>query len=139
MKFEKNVRLIDANKLKEHVSSFTGRFTPGGGFEVSLDAVLHAIDRAERFKDVEPVRRWISVNNRLPDTAEPVLVICDGNYMMASYGYTKTFGTGWYAATDGYTTCMISSDDVTHWFPLPKKPKVEKTYEQRKTEDETYE
>lgn len=116
MKHRKNMRLIDANALKEHISSFAGRFTEGGGFEISMDAVLGAIDFAKGV-DAEPVRRWISVDDKLPEDGNLVLVICDGQYMMARYN-----GLRWSAGTDGCTTILIEPGDVTHWMSLPKKP-----------------
>lgn len=121
MKYKKNMRLINANDLRTKLESLTGQFTEDG-FLVSLDAVLGIVDFAKGV-DAEPVRRWISVKDRLPENAEPVLVICDGHYMMASYGYTKTFGVNWYAATNGVETILIDPNDITHWFQLPKKPK----------------
>lgn len=115
-------RLIDANALKEHISSFTGRFTDDGGFEVSMDAVLNAIDFAETI-DAEPKTRWFSVKKQLPEYPKLVLALTSGGeYIMARYGSTQSRKEAhWYAYTDGITLDYFG-EEITHWRYLPKKP-----------------
>jgi hypothetical protein len=124
MKYKAGMKLIDAHKLREKIESFTGKFVPGGGFEVSLDAVLHAIDYSHGV-DAEPVKRWIDVNDDIPEDTSQVLVICKGDYMLARCGHSRKHGLRWYV-TDGVMTTEIEEGDVTHWMPLPKKPRKNK-------------
>jgi len=60
--------------------------------------------------------RWISINDKLPEINEVVLIYdIDGNYSNAYRMNDKN----WYFPSD-----MGSYDDiVTHWMPLLKRPK----------------
>lgn len=49
-------RLIDADALREHLSSYTGMFTDELGFAVSLESVLNGIDFQPTIDAVEVVR-----------------------------------------------------------------------------------
>lgn len=70
---------------------------------------------------------WISVENRLPDTAERVLVCKTwlGMVYKPVYGYYQDFPNRkgcWYVLTEeGY----YPQREVTHWMPLPQPPKGE--------------
>ena len=59
------------------------------------------------------VQEWISVNDRLPKPFESVLVFRDGKI---SIDYNE--GNGWFAYD-------FNGKRVTHWMPLPEKPKGE--------------
>ena len=59
------------------------------------------------------VQEWISVNDRLPNPFESVLVFRDGKI---SIDYNE--GNGWFAYD-------FNGKRVTHWMPLPEKPKGE--------------
>ena len=64
---------------------------------------------------------WISVNDRLPENSDSVLVfgkyICGGSIDMAwCNSVTKTF----YSEEESHLL-----DNVTHWMPLPEPPKGE--------------
>ena len=58
--------------------------------------------------DVQPIDRWISVEDRLPEERKCVLV-CDGKWTWISWIYKGE----WHG---GFCT-------VTHWQPLPYPPK----------------
>ncbi len=64
--------------------------------------------------DVQPVDRWISVNDRLPENCIEVLV----------YDTDCGIVIGWYDKEIGdFAADFISPlDAVTHWQPLPEKP-----------------
>lgn len=72
-------------------------------------------------------QEWISAKDRLPDTAERVLVCRTwlGSVYKPLYGYYQDFPNQkgcWYILTEeGY--CSLR--EVTHWMPLPKPPKGE--------------
>lgn len=73
------------------------------------------------------VQEWISVKDRLPDTAERVLVCKTwlGRVYKPEYGYYQDFPNQkgcWYVLTEfGY----YPQREVTHWMPLPQPPKGE--------------
>ena len=71
---------------------------------------------------------WISVADSLPDSGEPVLVCRDsihepfiGNVVWETPAYEETFKAFWY--WDGVHNEGENWDDVTHWMPLPERPK----------------
>ena len=59
------------------------------------------------------VQEWIPVTERLPNPFESVLVFRDGKI---SIDYNE--GNGWFAYD-------FNGKRVTHWMPLPEKPKGE--------------
>ena len=73
------------------------------------------------------MQEWISVKDRLPDTAERVLVCKTwrGRVYKPEYGYYQDFPNQkgcWYVLTEyGY----YPQREVTHWMPLPQPPKGE--------------
>ena len=73
------------------------------------------------------VQEWISGKDRLPDTAERVLVCKTwlGRVYKPEYGYYQDFPNQngcWYVLTEfGY----YPQREVTHWMPLPQPPKGE--------------
>ena len=55
---------------------------------------------------------WVSVDDRLPDGSAPLCLIwCNPGYLLAPY-----LAGGW--ASD----YLDSSDEATHWMPLPEPP-----------------
>lgn len=77
--------------------------------------------------DVQPVDRWISVNNKLPEQDEKVLVLTkDKDIMTMIY---KVIPFRWYKPKFG----GFDKDYVTHWKPLPELPNSDiRTYEEEK-------
>ena len=74
-------------------------------------------------RDAAP--KWIPVTERLPDTAERVLVCRTWRGMVykPAYGYYQDFPNQkgcWYILTEeGY----YPQREVTHWMPLPEPPR----------------
>ena len=70
------------------------------------------------------MQQWIPVTERLPDTAERVLVCktWNGKVYKPEYGYYQDFPNSkgcWYVLTDfGY----YPQKEITHWMPLPQPP-----------------
>ena len=61
---------------------------------------------------------WISVDERLPETNEDVLVVVDyGGKSGVITGYMRSQNLGWQGLVGQRLT------DVTHWQPLPEPPK----------------
>ena len=69
-----------------------------------------AIDALEKENGVT-VQEWISVKDRLPEPTYCVLVV-------GAYSEMAIDALG----TDGEWMGMV--EDITHWMPLPKPPKV---------------
>ncbi len=85
-------------------------------------ASLRAQQEAEKN---EPLTGWISVNDRMPESEDFVLVIASGNpksnitlqnaYELAEYSKEEGWiFEGWLEWEDA---------NVTHWMPLPEPPK----------------
>lgn len=79
--------------------------------------------------DSATVQEWISVKDRVPDTAERVLVSETwlGTVRKPQYGYFQKHPNQegcWYILTDhGYYP--RTSTEITHWMPMPPAPKGE--------------
>ena len=90
-----------------------------------------------RPKDVQPVNRWISVDNRLPEEmkdkssksgwseeirpSDSVLILTTGgSYDVAWYSYVFN---DW---TSDNENVVYQSDEVAFWQPLPKPPEATK-------------
>ena len=61
------------------------------------------------------VQEWISVNDRLPEEDETVIICTDKNFIYAG----ELIGDTWFLDNDSWTAT------VTHWMPLPQPPKGE--------------
>ena len=69
---------------------------------------------------------WISVDDRLPDTKEYVLVA--DWYSGDNYGMVKAYyNSVWFIDKDSVDVCGNAVADLgfnpTHWMPLPDPPK----------------
>ena len=82
--------------------------------EIKESCERRMIDMAQRMP------RWISVEERLPEVNEDVVLIMpvdDGHCIRIGW---RTKGGNWWAAGQG-----IPPITVTHWMPLPEPPKEE--------------
>lgn len=71
--------------------------------------------------EAEPARRWISVEDRLPEKSGDVLVCSRGYCLPVPYSQRwKAFNASDY---DDGTKHALNS--VTHWMPLPEMPEEE--------------
>ncbi len=84
--------------------------------------------------DVQPVNRWISVKDRLPDEDGAYLcylesgIVCEANYdsTIASEGefpfgeWVTYYNSDTLGAEDNYWEAY---DAITHWMELPESPK----------------
>ena len=61
------------------------------------------------------VQEWISVDDRLPEKDEIVIICTDENFIYAG----ELIGDTWFLDNDSWT------ETVTHWMPLPLPPKGE--------------
>ena len=77
--------------------------------------------RGMKAADVEPVRQWISVKDRLPDAGGYVVCIAKRNpFSRFMPMIARIEKNGW---VNPMTEQYIS--EVTHWMPLPELPKGE--------------
>ena len=79
-------------------------------------AVLEVID-GERAADVQPINRWISVEDRLPNQDEKVLVLTKDRDIMTMIYKVTPFR--WYKPNFG----GFDKDFVMYWQPFPELPK----------------
>jgi hypothetical protein len=66
---------------------------------------------------------WISVEKRLPDEGEKVIVCQDGKKVCpiaVTYNNTRNFNKGWWTIKI-YESFPL--ENITHWQPLPEPPK----------------
>ena len=72
--------------------------------------------------DVQPVNRWISVDEALPEIDKPVLVYYQ--YYWGKGDIAKECGISKYYNRGKWSTLNIPIDsDVLYWQPLPEPPK----------------
>lgn len=89
-----------------------------------LVSVLDDINAA----DVQPVDRWISVKDRLPEKFDYVLCYCktttgEGNEFMFGAYHNDTW---WLKTCRTYATLEQPQMRVMYWMPLPEPPKTTK-------------
>lgn len=68
---------------------------------------------------------WISLEERLPEVGEDVLLKYENNLVS---GFLQ-WGNEWCCYTgNGWVTAADESENPTHWMPIPETPKKVKTY-----------
>lgn len=113
------MRLIDADILADEIGSMkisvSGR---PATFDEAKSDVMQVIDEQKTVDAAELLRdQWLSVEDRLPETEEEVLVLTiskNGN-INVDKGY---FANGRFVHR--------GSAVVTHWMPLPEPPEEDK-------------
>ena len=123
-------RYIDADALRDDIDNYD--FTEYADYSNVIDM----IDDAPTV-DVEPVKGWISVKERLPKNDGEYIVwyrgkleICEFNVESQTFGYT-------YDDYDEMYSHLVYWDDiegVTHWMSLPEPPSAKMDGEGKKEE-----
>lgn len=133
------MRLIDADELLQTLAVTFDNFDPRwlrdrsirDGLKIAKKAIEESqtVDAAELLRD-----QWISVEERLPETAE--IVNKDSQDEFSLSNPVLTFGK------NGFAIAMMEHDEnhnifvdllgdiikeVTHWMPLPVPPEEDKT------------
>ena len=96
--------------------------TIDSGLATTSDDIAELIDELPG-ANVEPVRRWVSVKDALPEGKDSVLVVVSGKHKNITFDRALelaeyTPGEGWYL--DAYPE--REAPGVTHWMPLPELP-----------------
>ena len=105
---------MDIEKLKDMLRNAAGGPV---GIQMCQEAA-DALEQLQAENDMlkSQVPRWISVEERLPEEKQRVIVRCE------------RVGTslGWILWGNWMTDIGPGAGKVTHWMPLPKAPKEEK-------------
>ena len=93
-----------------------------GGFEKALDQIYCDIDDI-RAADVQPVNRWISCQDKMPEPGKDVLVwyryTWGAGFTSYRFGISK-----WYSNIKRwYKGCLPKDIEVLYWQPLSEPPK----------------
>jgi hypothetical protein len=117
---------ISKQAVLDYLNGYLHSLGGGGADTLLFDrgqrrALINSIQdiMAVKAADVQPVDRWISVKDRLPENDNDVLV----------YDTDCGIVIGWYDKEIGdFAADFISPlDAVTHWQPLPEPPKESET------------
>ena len=97
-----------------------------GDFDEYASHDVPNVLRNMKAADVQPVNRWINVNERLPKTGECVLAYVAINKNLKGFGECKPeIRIGW--LDDGGKWALqfsnINYSEVLCWMPLPEPPK----------------
>lgn len=95
------------------------------GYEKALEDVHKLILDKDLIENIQPVNRWISCKDKMPEDNTLVLFVyvSENGVKSVHYGYHQTLkglGSSWAKPSGGWQYC---DDAVTHWQPLPEPPK----------------
>lgn len=117
------MRLIDADKLLAYLNDCALSALPGGGSlkdqmiaKVEYDTIQNCIKAVEEQPDVG-TERWISVDERTPETSGTYIVCCK-EQDLTHVTFAKFYKRLGYWELKGSRTFWR----VTHWMPLPEPP-----------------
>lgn len=104
-------------EIRQAASSY--RTNDGEGVRGWEEATFEA---GARWADEHPLSQWVSVNDRLPEKGEIVIIHCK------TYGIISAlFDDRWEGeeGTDLYYTgdMALEQDDIDWWMPIPPLPK----------------
>ena len=92
----------------------------------SITEMIYELENSIESADVQPVDRWISVDERLPKTGESVLVYVAINKNLKGFGECKPeIRIGWLDDGGEWALQFSNMDysEVLCWLPLPEPPK----------------
>ena len=118
---ERDAAIAALNKVRDDQRVF--KYATASDFLSARDAIERAAKMLESLPaaDVEPVKEWISVRERLPDAGGYVVCIAKRNpFSRFMPMVARIEKNGW---ANPITEQYIS--EVTHWIPLPPLPKGE--------------
>ena len=118
MSREKQIELLERQLAfwKHHCTVLSNALTKE---EEISNRYAEMLDKTEEELNAERVKQeWISVDERLPEHSQKVLV-CDDRQNMVTAMYV-TFDNGGF----DWCTSVRLVYEVTHWMPLPEPPKM---------------
>lgn len=118
------VRLIDKDKLIKKIKAEIDAWAKSR-MCITADELLETIEEFE--EEAEPVDRWISVKDRLPENDGKYMVWYKGECEKCEFDTdSQTFGYTYDDYDEMYSHLVCWDDgihkDVTHWRLLPEPP-----------------
>lgn len=125
------MRLIDADALKERFrlrinwlkKDVHDQYSLGLYHGCESDAVL--VDEMSTIdpESLRPMGEWISVEEKLPEDHETVLIFCKNGAMFIGYHFVDYENdVRWRINTALGSTKLLNKGRVSHWVPLPEPP-----------------
>lgn len=112
------MRPIDAEKLEKDFTDWYDRAYPRD--KELIEIAILSVEDAPTI-EAEPDKDWISVKDRLPDDKERYLICIEGGRDEIAYYQPVGDKFSNYEPFWQGSSCRFTS--VTHWQPLPKRPK----------------
>lgn len=113
--------ILDKRPVDAEMSIFKTEVDPNK-LNACIDNILMRVDRLEtNFADVQSVDRWISVDDKLPDSDITVLVWYTADSLFGRFG---DYGVTHYRESTGWSKASLIGDDqaIFYWMPLPEPP-----------------
>lgn len=115
---------IDKNDLREYISGYI-KSCNGKPTYTDIDAMVGIISLLEQMPaaDVQPIRKWISVNDKLPEEGIDVVVFCQ--YYWGKGDICKEIGISAYYGRGKWSKLHIPIDaEILYWQPMPDLPEA---------------
>ena len=87
-----------------------------------ITEMIYELENSIESVDVQPVDRWISVEDRLPEDTKTVLVWYTSNTL---FGLSEGYGLSWYSPTAKWYKNELNGENIAvlYWQPLSEPPK----------------
>ena len=94
-------------------------------YENGDPSYIHGIKVGVSWADENPKSPWISVEDRLPEPENEVIVLAKDKYIDIDQLTDDGEGNYYWWKTDR-VVIWCEDDKITHWMPIPELPKEEK-------------
>lgn len=108
-------------QIKAAAKKTTGLFSYRNGHSTAEDAFIAGAEWA----DANQPNPWISVEDRLPEPENEVIVLAKDKYIDIDQLTDDGEGNYYWWKTDR-VVILYEGDKITHWMPIPELPKEEK-------------
>ena len=133
-----NLALDEIERLQKEnkeLKEFVDATRPTGICEICTSNVISRYEPLQaRVQELEQERRWISVEERLPEEGQPVLIDFGNNEITVGIWFWENEPEEWSNGTDyvgwqhwdyRWDKFFPSDEPPLHWQPLPQPPKEE--------------